>query len=154
NMGIELGKVSNFNNNKGHISFTTESTLHIGDTISIENKKHETSLYTISELMIKDKNIKEANPGDNIKIGRMKGSIYVNDKIYKISDKKLTSSALDTLDKELRKIPLNCKLVVKHNSPISISLLGNNIETTIISDIIPVNAINNPITKERLIEQF
>src|SRR5699024_9995188 len=52
------------------------------------------------------------------------------------------------------KIPLNCKLVVKHNSPISISLLGNNIETTIISDIIPVNAINNPITKERLIEQF
>ena len=154
NMGIELGKVSNFNNNKGHISFTTESTLHVGDTISIENRKHETSLYTISELMIKDKNIKEANPGDNIKIGRMKGSIYVNDKIYKISDKKLTSSALDTLDKELRKIPLNCKLVVKHNSPISISLLGNNIETTIISDIIPVNAINNPITKERLIEQF
>ena len=154
NMGIELGKVSNFNNNKGHISFTTESTLHIGDTISIENRKHETSLYTISELMIKDKNIKEAKPGDNIKIGRMKGSISVNDKIYKISDKKLTSSALDTFDKELRKIPLNCKLVVKHNSPISISLLGNNIETTIISEIIPVNAINNPITKERLIEQF
>ena len=29
NMGIELGKVSNFNNNKGHISFTSESTLHI-----------------------------------------------------------------------------------------------------------------------------
>ena len=154
NMGIFLGKVSNFNNNKGHISFTTEDYLHVGDTISIENKKHETSLYTISELMIKDNNIKEAKPGDNIKIGRMKGSISVNDKIYKISDKKLTSSALDTLDKELRKIPLNCKLVVKHNSPISISLLGNNIETTIISDIIPVNAINNPITKERLIEQF
>ena len=154
NMGIELGKVSNFNNNKGHISFTTEDYLHVGDTISIENKKHETSLYTISELMIKDNNIKEAKPGDNIKIGRMKGSISVNDKIYKISDKKLTSSALDTLDKELRKIPLNCKLVVKHNSPISISLFGNNIETTIISDIIPVNAINNPITKERLIEQF
>ena len=154
NMGIELGKVSNFNNNKGHISFTTEDYLHVGDTISIENKKHETSLYTISELMIKDNNIKEAKPGDNIKIGRMKGSISVNDKIYKISDKKLTSSALDTLDKELRKIPLNCKLVVKHNSPISISLFGNNIETTIISDIIPVNAINNPLTKERLIEQF
>ena len=154
NMGIFLGKVSNFNNNKGHISFTTEDYLHVGDTISIENKKHETSLYTISELMIKDNNIKEAKPGDNIKIGRMKGSISVNDKIYKISDKKLTSSALDTLDKELRKIPLNCKLVVKHNSPISISLFGNNIETTIISDIIPVNAINNPITKERLIEQF
>ena len=154
NMGIFLGKVSNFNNNKGHISFTTEDYLHVGDTISIENKKHETSLYTISELMIKDNNIKEAKPGDNIKIGRMKGSISVNDKIYKISDKKLTSSALDTLDKELRKIPLNCKLVVKHNSPISISLLGNNIETTIISEIIPVNAINNPITKERLIEQF
>ena len=154
NMGIYLGKVSNFNNNKGHISFTTESTLHVGDTISIENKKHETSLYTISELMIKDKNIKEAHPGDNIKIGRMKGSIYVDDKIYKISDKNLTFSALDTLNKELRKKYINCKLVVKHNTPISITLFGNNIEVTIISKIIPIQAINNPITKERLINQF
>ena len=154
NMGIYLGKVSNFNNNKGHISFTTESTLHVGDTISIENKKHETSLYTISELMIKDKNIKEAHPGDNIKIGRMKGSIYVDDKIYKISDKNLTFSALDTLNKELRKKYINCKLVVKHNTPISITLFGNNIEVTIISEIIPIQAINNPITKERLINQF
>ena len=154
NMGIYLGKVSNFNNNKGHISFTTEDYLHVGDTISIENKKHETSLYTISELMIKDNNIKEAKPGDNIKIGRMKGSISVNDKIYKISDKSLTSSALDTLYKELRKTSINCKLVVKNNIPISISLFGNNIESTIVSDIIPVKAINNPITKERLINQL
>ena len=154
NMGIYLGKVSNFNNSKGHISFTTEDYLHIGDTISIENRKHETSLYTISELMINNQNIKEAKPGDSIKIGRMKGSISINDKIYKISDKNLTSSALTTLNKELRKTPINCKLVVKHNTPISISLFSNDLETTIISDIIPVKAINNPITKERLIEQF
>ena len=35
NMGIFLGEISNFNKNKGYITFTTNSTLHIGDKISI-----------------------------------------------------------------------------------------------------------------------
>lgn len=155
NMGIYLGKISNFNNNKGHISFTTNSQLCIGDKINIENKKHEIASYTISELMINDRNIKQAKPGDKIKIGRMKGNIFVGDKIYKISDKVLTSSALESLDKELKKIALNCKIFVKENLPISINLSDNNgIKIDIVSDIIPIKAINSPITKERLINQF
>ena len=154
NMGIFLGTISNFNSNQGHISFTTESKLHVGDKICVENKKHETSLYTISELMLNNKNIKEANIGDKIKIGRMKGNISVGDKIYKLSDKFLTSSAIDTLDKELRKINLSCEMTVKLNSPISLKVYDENISVEIISDIIPEIALKSPITKERLISQL
>ena len=155
NMGIFLGTISNFNNNKGHITFTTTDTVNVGDKISVENKKHETAIYTISELMINDKNIPQAVEGQKIKIGRMKGDISVGDKIYKISDKLLTSTALSTLDKENRKIDLTCKMTVKKDLPVSIEITDKSgINVNIISDIYPVQAVNSPITVDRLISQI
>ena len=155
NMGIYLGTISNFNANKGHISFTTNDSISIGDKISIENKNHESFLYTISELMINDKNIPQAFEGQKIKIGRMKGNISVGNKLFKISDKYLTSTALTTLNQELRKKDLNCKLIVKKDLPISIEIFDNSgTSVSIASDIYPINAINSPITKERLVTQL
>ena len=159
NMGIYLGSVSNFNNNKGHISLTvskdSDVTVRVGDKISVENKKHETSTYTISELMIQYKNVSQARCGDKIKIGRMKGDISVGDKIYKIADKLLITSALETLNKENRKINLNCKMIVKRNQPVELYVSDSNShEVKITSDIIPVEAINAPITQERLSAQL
>ena len=155
NMGIFLGTISNFNNNKGHITFTTGDKVSIGDKISIENKKHETSIYTISELMINDKNIPQAFEGKKIKIGRMKGNISIGDKIYKISDKTLTSTALNTIDQEFRKINLTCKLTVKKDMPVSIEVTDNNgCNVNIVSDIYPVKAVNSPITTDRLTAQI
>ena len=159
NMGIYLGTISNFNNNKGHISLTvsrdSDVIVRVGDKISVENKKHETSTYTISELMIQDKNVPQAICGDKIKIGRMKGNISVGDKIYKIADKLLTTSALETLSKENRKVNLNCKMIVKRNQPVELYVSDSNShEVKITSDIIPVEAINAPLTQERLIVQL
>ena len=155
NMGIFLGTISNFNANKGHISFTTASSVCVGDKISIENHKHETSLYTISELMINDKNIPEAHEGQKIKIGRMKGNISVGNKIYKVSDKELSSSALSTLEQEFRKIDLMCKLTVQKDNPITIQIFDTNgITVEIVSEIYPVDAVNSPITTDRLIAQI
>ena len=155
NMGIFLGTISNFNNNKGHISFTTVDKVCVGDKISIENKKHETAIYTISELMINDKNIPQAFEGQKIKIGRMKGNISIGDKIYKISDKDLTSTSLNTLNQENRKIDLTCKMIVKKDMPVSIEVTDNNGYTVnIVSDIYPVDAVNSPITVDRLSAQI
>ena len=155
NMGIFIGTVSNFNPNKGYISFTATDNISLGDKISIENKKHENSIYTISELMINNTNIPQASKNQNIKIGRMKGNISIGDKIYKVSDKVLTSTTLDFINKESRKINLNCKMVVKKNSPISIEVNDNNGCTiNIVSNLFPIDAINAPITKERLVEQI
>lgn len=155
NMGIFLGKISNFNSSKGHITFTTESTLSIGDKIGIENKKNETSLYTVSELMINKKNVATAFSGDTVKIGRMKGDISIGNKLYKMSDKQLSTAALETINKENRKIFLNCKLIVKKDLPISLTIYGETgvtVKTT--SSVIPVPANNSPITADRLIAQI
>lgn len=154
NMGIYLGTISNFNKNHGHISFTTNEILHVGDKICVENKKHETNLYTISELMKNDKNITEAHIGEKIKIGRMKGDIFIGDKLFKISDKELTAYALETIDKEYIKRNLSCEIKVVLNSPISLKIFDDNISVQIISNIIPEPAQKSPITKERLISQL
>ena len=155
NMGLFLGTISNFNTNKGYISFTTSNPISIGDKIGIENKKNETSLYTISELMINNKNVPHAFAGDKVKIGRMKGDIFIGNKLYKMSDKQLSSKTLDLLNKENRKINLHCKLIVKKDFPIELLLSDSNgINVKITSDIIPEIAEKSPITKERLISQI
>ena len=82
-MGICVGNVKRFNKNKGLITLKTNIPLKIGDNISTELENHK---YTISELMNEqEENIKEANPGDTIIIGRMKGNINSGDKIFKLS---------------------------------------------------------------------
>lgn len=155
NMGIYLGKITNFNSNKGHISFSTSSEINVGDKINIENKKHENNTYTISELMINNKNISQAHIGDFVKIGRMKGNINVGDRIYKITDKKLSDQALETLEQENKKKELICNLIVKKDQPITITISSSDkISIQIVSDIIPEKAINTPITKERLYSQI
>ena len=61
-------------------------TQNFGDTISLE---HEEGSYTISELMEDAKNITKTKIGQTVTIGRMKGTINLGDKIYKISSKLL-----------------------------------------------------------------
>ena len=155
NMGIFLGIISNFNPNKGHITFTTAEALAIGDKIGIENKRHETSLYTISELMINNKNMPKVLSGNKVKIGRMKGDISVGYKIYKMSDKQLTSSAFEMINKENRKININCKLILKKDLPIELTVFDDSgISVKVNSNVTPESAINSPITKDRLIAQI
>ena len=160
NMGLFLGKVQKFNPDKGHITLSSKETLSIGDTISLEN---ETGTYTISELMIGNSNIEESIPYQPVTIGRMKGNISVGDKIYKMSNKELTRISLETLNKELRKIPFKCQITLKENTPITMSVSSTSQDPhdvysgicfTIASEIIPVKAINAPITAERVINQI
>ena len=58
NMGLFLGKVEKYSKNKGYITVKLQEPIEIGDTISLEK---ETGSYNVSELMIKDKNIKETS---------------------------------------------------------------------------------------------
>lgn len=81
NMGLFLGKVEKYNKNKGYITVKLQEPIEIGDTISLEK---ESGTYNVSELMLKDKNIKDTFIGQTVTIGRMKGNINLGDKIYKI----------------------------------------------------------------------
>lgn len=159
NMGLFLGTVHNFNDNKGYITLKLEDDLAIGDSVSLEKEK---GLYTISELMINNQNVPNAKKGDIVKIGRIKGQISVNDKIFKISSKELRNLTDEYLKDEKVKTKINCKIIVHKNEPISMSIytdsnapeLYKNIDFTVTSDLVPVDSINSPITSERISDQI
>ena len=160
NMGLYLGRVQKFNPDKGHITLSSKETLSIGDTVSLEN---ETGTYTISELMLGNSNIEESSPFQPVTIGRMKGNINVGDKVYKMSNKELTRIALDTVNKESKKIHFNCLVTLKLNQPISMSVASviedpdsiySDIYFTISTDGVPIPALNAPLTEDRVIAQI
>ena len=92
----------------------------------------------------------------------MKGNISPGDKIFKIGSKTLSDEAELTFSgKEIRKVKLNCKISIKNNEPISVFIKPDreyehykNVSITLNSDIIPTKAINQPISKEKIITQF
>ncbi len=159
NMGIYIGNVSNYNPKKGHITLNLNNSVAIGDSITFEN---EPTKYRISELMFQEKNIPFACNNEVITIGRMKGNIKPGDKIYKISKKTLSDSAKSTFSgKEFKKIKLSCKISIKKDKPITLSIIPNknyknyeNISVKLTSSIIPISAINQPLTKDRVIAQL
>ena len=83
NMGLFLGTVSNFNNNKGYVTLKLNESLSIGDKICVQTPSEEAN-YTISELMINKKNSPSANIGDIVTVGRIKGNIKTGNTVYKI----------------------------------------------------------------------
>ena len=159
NMGIYIGNVANYDAKKGHVTLNLNDSLALGDSITFEN---ETTKYRVSELMFQDKNIPFACDNEVITIGRMKGNISPGDKIFKISSKMLSDDAKITYSgKELKKIKLDCKISVKRNTPITLFIKPDreyesykNVSINMESNIVPQEAINQPITKERIISQL
>ena len=153
NMGIFLGKILKFNPNKGLITAKLENNLSIGDGISFEN---ENTKYTISELMNKNSNIKSAEKGMTVTFGRMKGNIKPNDKIYKLTDKELSTDALNSYSKETVKTYLTCTLKIHSNEKILVQVksLNFDLKETFEHDYIPEVAQNAPVTKEKIVAQF
>lgn len=160
NMGLFLGQIEKYNQSKGLITLKLNEPIEIGDTISLEN---ETGTYTISELMKNNNNIKNASIDETVTFGRMKGKIKVGNKVYKMSSKTLTQSALSTFenDTQTRKIPLNCEVKIVKNSPISIHIssaseieIYRKLDIYCEVDTIPTESINHPLEKEKVISQI
>lgn len=158
NMGLFLGKVEKYNKNKGYITVKLKEPIEVGDTISLEK---ENGTYNVSELMLKDKNIKETFIGQTVTIGRMKGSINLGDKIYKMSSKKLNLLAQESIKSENRKIDLNCKVIIKKDIPIQINVTSannlsiySNLNICYKSEVIPEDAKNRPLEKDKVLAQI
>ena len=154
NMGIYLGKISKYNSSKGIVTCNIENTLDLGDSISFKN---ENTKYTISELINKNgQNIKSATINNTVSFGRMKGNIKIGDKIYKLNSKVLSDTALSSYSKENIKIDLDCNISIKKDKNISvnISCAKFGIETNYTYDYIPEVSQNQPLSQEKIINQF
>ena len=160
NCGLFLGIIEKYNAKKGLITFKCAENLHIGDSIATQN---EQGSYKISELMLKNTNIKESKCGDVVTIGRMKGNIKPGDKLYKISDSIITSEIRSTFSEnsENRKVKLICNSKFALNKPIELSIKSNSnidvykdLNINITSSKCPEQAKNSGLSKENIIKQF
>ena len=160
NCGLFLGTIEKYNAKKGLMTFKCAESLHIGDSIATQN---EQGSYKISELMLKNTNIKESKCGDVVTIGRMKGNIKPGDKLYKISDSIITSEIRSTFSEnsENRKVKLIFNSKFALNKPIELSIKSNSnidvykdLNINITSSKCPEQAKNSGLSKENIIKQF
>ena len=160
--GIYLGTIEKYSANKGLITLKLEAPLDLGDFVSVQ--KENGSKYLVSELMYKNQNVKSAQASSYVSIGRMKGKIDIGDKVYKIVSKKLVNEAYNSYSNcENRKIPLDCIVTIKKDTPIQMKLFTHssctldiykNIEVEVVSNVIPIAALKTPTNVERIIKQI
>lgn len=158
-MGIYVGNIASLKPNKGHVFVNLMDHLSLGDTIQFE--KEETK-YTVSELMVKGKNIPSAHAKQLVEIGRMKGNLHIGDKMYRISSKELSSTAKESYQEEHKKVLLHASITLKKEEPITLKVSTYPSSNPLFSDIyvvfsstdVPIEAKSKPIDKERIISQL
>lgn len=158
-MGIYIGNIASLKPNKGHVFINLKHSVSLGDTIQFEK---EDVKYTISELMLKNKNILQANNGQLVEIGRMKGNLHIGDKVYRVNSKELSNYAKSSYQEEYKKINLKAKISLKINEPIVLNvetiaednIIFDNINVSLSSFDVPALAKSKPIDKDRIISQL
>lgn len=117
-MGVFLGKVISYNANRGYIKLKLEEAIDLGDSIRINESSCKTS-----ELMKNNNNIKTAEPGEIVTIGRIKGKINAGDLVYKTVSLKLENKVNQISSKENVKRKVFCKVDAEIGKPIKLGML-------------------------------
>lgn len=150
-IGVQLGEVISYSPNKCHIKIKLNRELNLGDSIAIREAS-----CRISELMQQNNNIKSANIGQIVTIGRLKGNIKEGDIVYKTVSIKLNQDTDQKLNKENIKRNINCFMKLKQGEAIILEVqdIATNIKVKIQSNNIAEKANTNGITKQRIEEQL
>ena len=159
NQGLYIGNISKIDKKNGLISLKTNEPLDIGDTFLVQQEDHK---YTISEILKNGSHVTSAAIGDLVTIGRVKGKLELGDKVFKINSSIISKEIKEFNSHEHVKIPLVANFKALIGKPLELEVVsldepGNTyfgLSTTISNEIQPIEAISNPISKERLIEQL
>ena len=159
NQGLYIGNISKIDKKNGLISLKTNEPLDIGDTFLVQQEDHK---YTISEILKNGSHVKSAAIGDLVTIGRVKGKLELGDKVFKINSSIISKEIKEFNSHEHVKIPLVANFKALIGKPIELEVAsldepGNTyfgLSASASSEIQPIEAISNPISKERLIEQL
>lgn len=150
-MGILVGEVIGYNPNKGHAKIRLSKELNLGDSIAIND-----SSCKISELMKGNNNIKIADKGQVVTVGRIKGRISSGDKVYRTVLDKLNKESMQNSSKENIKRPVIAKIYLKENEKIKLEIedMWSKINVSKTEEIIVKRADNNGISSKRIEEQL
>ena len=141
NTGVFIGKVQE----NGEVIL--EADVALGDGIRFEDDG-----FTLSKIMLKGKEVKEAYEGDRVKLFPVNG-YKKGYRLFKMSDKKLFDELHDYLKPYKRKVLLTGEVEFKVNAPIILKTTFNGKEYKVYGDIIE-EASSRPLSRERVEESL
>lgn len=139
NTGVFIGKVQD----NGEVIL--EDNIALGDGIRFDDDG-----FTLSKIIAKGKEVKEANKGDRVKLFPI-GGYKRGDRLFKMSDKKLFDELHDYIKPYKRKILLTGEVEFKVNKPIMLRTVFNGKEYRVYGENIE-EASNKPLSMERIEE--
>ena len=146
-MGIEIGKVLEYQKNKVKIKLS--DSLSIQDGIRIVNNDIG---FTVTEMYVNNNKVKSAKKGDIITINLDK-KVSKNSLVLKTTDYKQLQEIKEKIS-NLRKIPIGIKIIIRKNSNMKIEITDYK-NTVYYEDNNKIEgAINNPTTKDEVIKQI
>lgn len=156
NWGIYLGSVLSYDNYSQTVKIALEDELAMGDGIEVWNGEEQSPGTVVTGMRVTGRAVDEAKPHDIAEVSSIKGRIRKGDKVYKTSDKELNTLAGESFTgKFKRKVPIEGKVEIKKGEPLAVAVKDyNGNEVQIDSGYIPEDAINKPLTGERVLEQL
>ncbi len=166
NWGVYIGKVVSYDKHDKKIGIKLSEELSVGDGIEIWTERSKnTGISTeqdenpggiVDEMTAGGRNVKAAKPGETVLVGSFSGKISKGCKVYKTLDKKLIAQARESFTGGFkRKVLLEGKITIKRNQPAKFTVIDNRGNVVEASGVyLPEEAINKPLTRERVEEQL
>ena len=148
-LGIEIGTVIQRRGN--FVAIELMDTLSLQDGIRIMGSNDIGQ--TVTEMYLDKIRVKEAKKGDIVSISILE-EVKIGSKVLKTTDNNQLKQINNKILSKKRKVSLNGKATLKVNSPISLVVEDETHKIEVISDYLVVESINNPTTKERIVEQL
>ncbi len=156
NSGIYLGKAAAYDSYTQMLSIRLEDRLSAGDGIEVWTGSSDSPGGTVTVIKKGKLDLNTAEKGDLVNIGHIRGRVTPGDGVYKTTDIELNKSARESFaGKNTKRIDIMGQVTLKSGQPLKLSVYdcsGNSSEA--IGTLLPENAINRPLTPERLKEQL
>ncbi len=148
-MGVSIGKVTNISKNKITIKLTDD--ISIGDGIRVISNKDIG--FTITKIYKNNEIVKSANKNDIVSFD-FNNTVKIGDEVVKTTDIKLINHIKELYKNNNRKIELVGRFTAHNNQEITFSINDGTNTVTITSDVKASIALNNPTTKDIIIEKI
>lgn len=148
NMGVKIGKVIDYRNNKVYIRL--DDTLNQGDGIRIVGKE-DVGFY-VNKMEVNRMLVNQAKKNDIVTIN-VKGNIAINNEVYKTNDIKLSEEIVQNSTRKKHPIKAVVNAHIDNNLKVEfIDNLNNHVEIT--SEYKVVKANNSPTSEEKIKQQL
>jgi len=154
NWGIYIGKIKRVLKKQNGVEITLEDKLSKGDGIEIWLKDEDNIGYTVESMEIGGKDVKEGLTSDVVQMEYRGGTL--GDRVYKTFDAELDKMLKRTYNSAdpLRKVPLNCRVIVKRGEPFELCLWDEDGNLVEVKGSMPEEALRVPLSEPKLKEQI